>query len=665
MIRRSLIIALSLVAAASAGEVSSVNFLYSGGEDSTLEVRVKTKGECQVVPLKTTGQEVSAELKNCKALQTYQIGERGDFVKSASLKPAKGKCLFAALLKKTGSLEVKEVEGGYLFKVSPQAYRPKISVLKTLQGEELLIELPPGSKSRYEKTENKLIVNVYGPRLSYDTVRPKSLLVREVSVIPKEEGGRIVVNLSPQVGAVEVVQRGNAFLATLYRKGTSASPSNEAKKIILKFSKADVRAVVKAIADFAGINVVFDPDVRGEVTVDFKKPVSWKEALKAVLDPLQLTYVETPDYYRIVRKDKLLAEEKLEPVKTYFIPLNYVKAKEIVENIKELLQVGGEGKKGKKSTSGSREKVTYNEDSNTLILKVTESHYKQIERLLKAIDRPKKQVLIKAKIVLVSSKAEKNLGFTWYISGYNRMGNEPDSAYLAGSYGFNTSGYIPLINPNNLASLSSIPVMDNTLALGVLNSGQNLRVELALKALELDGDAKLISSPKVLTLDNQEATIEQGIEIPYRNATVAAGGATTYEIEFKKASLILKVKPHITESGKILMDVEVRKDSPNYEYVAITGNNEPAINTRNVKSRIIVNDGSTVVIGGIYEKEKTKNNTGVPVLSKIPLLGWLFKGETTKTTKSQLLIFITPTVVGPEGEVNPASEEGGRFSYGG
>jgi type IV pilus assembly protein PilQ len=259
-------------------------------------------------------------------------------------------------------------------------------------------------------------------------------------------------------------------------------------------------------------------------------------------------------------------------------------------------------------------------------------------------------------IVQIRTRAEKNLGLTWFISGYNRLGDSSNSTYTAASYGFNTSNYTPLISPDNFSKLSNIPVLDNTLALGILNKTQTLKVELALKAMELDGDAQVVSSPKVLTLDNQEASIEQGIEIPYTESTVASGGATSYNINFKKASLILKVKPHIARDNKIVLDLEVRKDSPNYDYVNVTGSNEPAINTRNVKSKVIVENGSTVVIGGIYEKERSKTTTGVPGLSRIPLLGWLFKTTNTTVSKSQLLIFITPTLVTPEGELREGGE---------
>jgi len=255
--------------------------------------------------------------------------------------------------------------------------------------------------------------------------------------------------------------------------------------------------------------------------------------------------------------------------------------------------------------------------------------------------------MIKAKIVQIQSDVEKQLGFSWYISGFSHLGTPPATG-LAGSYGFNTSSYTPLISPDLLTSstkFANVPVGDSTLALGILNPSQTLRIELALKALEIDGGVQILSSPKVMTLNNQEASIEQGIEIPYRESTIGAGGTTTYNIEFKKASLILKVKPHITGDNNIVMDIEVRKDSPNYNYIAITGNNEPAIDTRNVKSVVRIKNGDTVVIGGIYEKEKIKNTSGVPILDRIPLLGWLFKNTDVQVKNTKLLIFITPQII--------------------
>ena len=646
MVKRSILLTLALTTSAIAGQISSADFIYTtenfgGALRSFLEIDVGVKGECEARPLKSKGTEIEVKLLNCKIPKIYRVGKRGDFVKEAVLKPLNGDTLLKVELAKPGTLKLEEGSSQVKLKIyEGNFYKPQFNVIKTVQGEEIVVELPVEVNAEFNKVGNKFFIKIPEVKFEPFTKRIPSTLVEEVKVKNIKGKGLIELTLSPRVVATEVSTKGKNLFITLYgstKKASAGEVRAKGPKVALHFTNADVRSVVRAIANIARVNVVFDPEVKGSVNVDFKNPIYWKDALRAVLEPLNLTFVETPEYFRILPKSKLVVQEELEPVQTFIIPLNYIDAKEIVKDIKSIIK------------SDKRESITFNKDTNALILKVTRSHYQQIRDIVKNLDKPLKQVLVKAKIVQIKTRAEKDLGFTWFISGYNRLGDSTDSTYIASTYGFNTQNYPPLITPDTYMKLSNMPVIDNTLALGILNKSQTLKVELALKAMELDGDAQVISSPKVLTLDNQEASIEQGIEIPYTESTVGAGGATSYNINFKKASLILKVKPHITREGKIILDLEVRKDSPNYDYVTITGSNEPAINTRNVKSKVIIENGSTVVIGGIYEKEKSKTTTGVPVLSRIPLLGWLFKNSNTTVSKTQLLIFITPTLVNPEG----------------
>ncbi len=648
MVKRSILLTLALTGWAVAGQISSADFIYTtenfgGVPRDLLEIDVGIKGKCKAEPIKKEGKEIEVKFIDCKLPKVYKVSKRGEFVRGALLKPAGQDTLLKVKLAKPGTLKVEEGKFQVKLKIYEGGFfRPKFNVIRTVQGEEVVVELPTQVNPEFNKIGNRLFIKL--PNLKFEPLEKKipAKLVEKVKVKNAKGEGLIELVLSPEVAATQVTSKGKSLFITLYGS-TNSEPKGQIKaqnkgpKVALRFTNANVRSVVRAIANIAGVNVVFDPEVKGQVNVDFKNPVYWKDALKAVLEPLNLTFVETPEYYRILPKSKLVSQEKLEPVQTFIIPLSYVNAGEIIKDLNTIIK------------SDERESITFNKDTNSLILKVTQSHYNQIREIVKKLDKPLKQVLVKAKIVQISTKAEKDLGFTWFISGFNRLGDSTNSTYVASTYGFNTQNYPPLITPDTYMKLSNMPVIDNTLALGILNKSQTLKVELALKAMELDGDAQIISSPKVLTLDNQEASIEQGIEIPYTESTVGAGGATSYNINFKKASLILKVKPHITRDGKIILDLEVRKDSPNYDYVTITGSNEPAINTRNVKSKVIVENGSTVVIGGIYEKEKSKTTTGVPVLSRIPLLGWLFKSTNTIVSKNQLLIFITPTLVNPEG----------------
>jgi len=757
MIRYSLPIIAALTTTAIAGEIDLASFLYNSTPQETLEIELKTTGKCPFTPVKTEGLILEARFPKCTLNKIYTIGERGNLIKNAILFQKGNDTYLRVNLKEQGKLEATELASKIILKVAKKGNNPfNIRSYSTPEGEKIVISFPKNIKANYKKIGSSIIIELNNYTITQSRVNLHSRFIKGIQVSKTEKGSTLELVLSPQAGVVEINPYTGKIELNIYKKKTQV---NNNAKVALQFTNADIKDVVEAIAKAAKINVVFDPEVQGKVNANFKKPIGWKEALKAVLEPLGLTFIETPEYFRILPKYKLLMETANEPIKTYVITLNFVKAKDLANVIEKMINgnreikitkleevatnkqntnesqnqheketteklaeklakkiaqqlskdysqsqeekshmsygnssSSGESSKGsskKKSESKtdksknklaeslkkeiakvlkkiedsyknqlqnkaqtvitSLESVSYNEETNTLILRVTPTHYKEIMRLINLVDKPLSQILVKAKIVLISSKAEKEFGFSWFVSGYNRLGDSSSSTYLASTYGFNSEGYSPIITPETYMQLSKMPVMDNTLALGILNKTQTMKVELALKAMELDGDAKLISSPKVLTLDNQEASIEQGIEIPYREATVAAGGATTYSINFKKASLILKVKPHVINNGKIVMDVEVRKDSPNYDYVSITGNSEPAINTRNVKSRVMISNGSTVVIGGIFEKEKRRNSTGVPVISRIPLLGWLFKSEKTSINKTQLLIFITPTIVNSEG----------------
>ena len=650
MLRRILPLVLVFSSLSYAGQLKSVDFLYSsesagGINRSFLEIDLVQSG-CSVVPERSKGSKIVVKLKNCQLDKPYFVGRRGNFVKNAKLIPKGKDSVLVVNLSKPGVLELNRAKNTVKLKILEGDFiKPEINSIKTVGGEEVVIDFPLPVNPTFEKVGNRLILSIPHVKLEPGKEHVNSANVRSVVFSNSAKGGIITLALSPKVAAVEVLPKENQVFVKLMSSKTKTAWKEkrslrvEGPKVALHFTNADVKSVIRAIATVANVNVVFDPEVNGKVNVDFKKPVPWKEALKAVLEPLSLTYIETPDYLRILPKSKIVKEEKLEPVNEYIVPLNYVNASDLVKDIKNMLG------------SSDREKIAVNKQTNSLLLRVTPTHYRDILRLIRRIDKPRKQVLVKAKIVQLSTKAEKDLGFTWYISGYNRLGNSPASTYTTGSYGFNTDNYTPLISPDSYMNLSNIPVMNSTLALGILNRSQTLRVELALKALEVDGEAQIISSPKVLTLDNQEASIEQGIEIPYRESTVGAGGATSYSINFKKASLILKVKPHITSDNNILLDLELHKDSPNYDYVAVTGSGEPAINTRNVKSKVLVHNGDTIVIGGIYEKEKNRSVSGVPVLSRIPLLGWLFKNSQTTVSKKQMLVFITPVIVESNGEV--------------
>jgi len=626
---------------ADAGTIKKIDAIYDG---EILKIDFQKEGNCKVVPLITEKRKVEYKLEGCKINRPFTIGKRGELIKSIDIKPVNNDTLLSIILKKDGKVQTTVSGNTIRFIVKPfNLVKPEFTVTRIPQGERLLINLkikPQGVS--YVRKGNTFEINVTGVRFEGGIPSIYSKFIKSIRVSQIQKGGVIYVTLSQNVKGVELSSKDNQVTLNIYGEKEKTTPKGTIQKggsakVSLNFINADVRAVVKAIAQVAGVNIVFDPEVKGNVSISFKKPVYWKEALKAVLDPLGLTYEETGEYMRILPKSKIIKQEILEPVKTFILPLNYADAVKLKKELEKLLG------------TDKREVITVNKETNSLILKVTQSHYREILKIVKKIDRPVKQILVKAKIVQVENNVAKDLGFSWFVSGYNRLGNSLHSTYLSGSYGFygfwdnQKNTYNQLITPDTYGKVSQIPATPGTLAVGILNPTQTLKVELALKALEIDGEAKTVSSPKVLTLDNEEATIEQGIEIPYRESTVGAGGATSYQLQFKKASLILKVKPHVTNDGQIIMDIEVRKDSPNPQYGG--GTSEPAIDTRNVKSRIKISSGETVVIGGIYEQEKRKSKNAVPVISQIPLLGWLFKSEHVQNINRKLLIFITPEII--------------------
>jgi type IV pilus assembly protein PilQ len=631
------VIFLLSVGVADAGTIKKVNAVFDG---EVLKIDFQKEGDCEVVPLINEGRNIEYKLENCRISRPFTIGERGDLIKKIDIKPANGDTLLSIKLKKEGKVQSDISDDTIKIVVKPSNYvKPEVTVSRFSKGERLILDLrikPLGVS--YSREGNNFKIKVVGVKFEEESISPQSNFVKLVKFHSTRGGGVINLTLSQDVKGVELTAKENKVILNIYGEVKVASKGtikkNEAKRISLNFTNADVRAVVRAIAEIAGINVVFDPEVRGNVSVSFKKPVYWREALKAVLEPLGLTYEETKDYMRIYPRTKMAKEEVMEPLRTFILPLNYADAEKVKRELDSLLKGTKRG-----------EVITVNKETNSLILKVTESHYQEIVKIVKKIDRPVKQILVKAKIIQVENSAAKDLGFSWLIGGYDRLGSNLHSSYMSGSYGFwpETTPFQQIITPETYGNLSTIPASPGTLALGILNPVQTLKVELAMKALEVEGEAETVSSPKVLTLDNEEATIEQGIEIPYRQATVGSGGTTTYQLQFKKASLILKVKPHVTNDGFIIMDIEVRKDSPNPSYGG--GTAEPAIDTRNVKSRVKISSGETVVIGGIYEKEKRKGKTQLPLVSQIPLLGWLFKTEHIDTASRKLLIFITPEII--------------------
>ena len=418
------------------------------------------------------------------------------------------------------------------------------------------------------------------------------------------------------------------------------------EKLSLNFQNVEVRAVLQVIADFTGFNFITSDTVSGNLTLRLKD-VPWDQALDIILQTKGLDMRKNGNVVWIAPRDELATKEKLalesqaqiadlEPIRTESFQLNYQKA-EAFQNIL--------ANKDQRILS-KRGSMVIDPRTNTLFVQDTPSRLEAVRALIRKIDVAVRQVMIEARIVEASDTFSRNLGARLGVN--QRQGesllNSSNRALVGGSLdvtGFQTSQIatpIPLFNQSlgvNLPALGLAGANPGVFSLILFNEGLTRFLNMEVTALQADGKGKIISSPRVITADQIEATIEQGTEIPYQQAT--SSGATA--IAFKKATLSLKVKPQITPDDNIIMDLNVHKDSPDFTQTP------PAINTKQIVTSVLVQNGGTVVIGGIYSQTETDNTTKVPVLGDIPYIGFLFRQNAKVDNKNELLIFISPRII--------------------
>ncbi len=440
-------------------------------------------------------------------------------------------------------------------------------------------------------------------------------------------------------------------------------PVYSGERLTLNFQDIETRAVLQLLADASGQNIVVSDSVSGNVTLRLQN-VPWDQALDIVLRTKGLDKRRQDNVIIVAPQAELAAREKadlaarkdvqeLAPLRSEYLQVNYAKAKDMEALIKTQSN----------SLLSPRGSVTVDERTNTILLQDTSDRLSDIRRLVATLDIPVRQVQIEARIVIVSNDFKRDLGvifgFTnWQKNGQNGLVSTTGTAagidtmsqtFITGQNAINnainagtpvplpTYGIPAAANRYNVNLPVSNPA--GTFALGIL--GNNFIVDLELSAAQAETQANIISSPRVVTANQKEASIEQGVEIPYQQS--ASSGATT--IQFKKAVLALKVTPQITPDNRIIMDLDVRDDSVGNVVVASGGVNVPSINTREIATQVLVNDGQTVVLGGILETTQREDDTKVPYLGDIPVLGHLFKNTSHQDNKDELMIFITPKIV--------------------
>ncbi len=441
-------------------------------------------------------------------------------------------------------------------------------------------------------------------------------------------------------------------------------PGFTGQKLSLNFQNIEVRSLLQVIADFTNFNIVTSDSVTGAVTLRLQD-VPWDQALEIILQAKGLGVKKNGNVLWIAPKDEILAKDKLEresnvalenleSLRTQSFQLNYAKATEIAISLTGNNAGGGGSAGGNTRLLSARGSVIAEPRTNQLFVTDIGTKLEQVQQLIAKLDVAVRQVLIEARIVEASDTFGKSLGVRlggsdlrairggdggYQIAGDNRVAFGTSYANAVATSG--AGGAVDLSsNFVNLPAVGQGGADPARFAIALFSSAANRFLNLELSALEADGKGKIVSSPRVVTADQKEASIEQGVEIPFQRAT--SSGATA--IEFVKANLSLRVTPQITPEGGIIMDVEVTKNSIGQATIAGL-----AINTKRVKTQVLVENGGTVVIGGIFELNETDSETKVPLLGDLPAIGNLFKSRSRVSNKQEMLVFITPKVVAERG----------------
>jgi len=409
------------------------------------------------------------------------------------------------------------------------------------------------------------------------------------------------------------------------------------EKLSLNFQDIEVRSVLQLIADFTNLNLVASDTVQGGITLRLQN-VPWDQALDLVLKTKGLDKRKVGNVLLVAPADEIAARERqelesqkqiadLEPLRRELLQVNYAKAAEIAKLFQSVTRA--------EDKSDERGSITVDERTNNIIAYQTRERLDELRRIVSQLDIPVRQVMIEARIVEANVDYDKSLGVRWGGSIQNQ-GNWNVSGVSNGTNGSSTIG-----TPGSTSSNS--PFVDlgttaNTSGLGIAFITDNVLLDLELTAMEKTGNGEIVSQPKVVTSDKETAKILKGTEIPYQEA--ASSGATS--VSFKEASLSLEVTPQITPDNRIIMEVKVTKDEPDYLNKV---QDVPPIKKNEVNAKVLINDGETIVIGGVFSNTQSKVVDKVPFLGDVPYLGRLFRRDVVSEKKSELLVFLTPRIM--------------------
>ena len=509
---------------------------------------------------------------------------------------------------------------------------------------------------------NQVVVDFAGTLMPKNLMRRYDVMdfatpVQTVDAVRVEGSSRLVISAQGDFEQL-AYQSDNQYTIeikpSLKRANAEEKKEYTGERLTLNFQDIDVRSVLQLLADTSGQNIVVSDSVTGNLTLRLQN-VPWDQALDIVLRTKGLDKRRQDNVIIIGPTAELATREKAElaarkevqelsPTRTEFMQVNYAK----VSDLAKLIKSTG----AKDSMLSPRGSLSVDERTNTLLVQDTADKLTDIRRLVQTLDVPVKQVLIEARIVIVSDTFERDLGARLGLTGFTTSngGLVTVSGTNVGTDSMLSSAFPP--STTKPSGFINFPTLDNryqvnlpaantngSIGLSVL-AGKHV-LDLELSAAQNEGKSETISSPRVITANQKQATIMQGVEIPYQES--ASSGATT--TQFKNAVLSLKVTPLITPDNRVILDLDVSDDSVGQQVTSATGGSVPSIDTRQIITQVLVNDGQTVVLGGILDTTKSTSANKVPFFGDLPVIGNLFKSTTKINNKTELLIFITPKIL--------------------
>ena len=529
----------------------------------------------------------------------------------------------------------------------------------------------PRTPVNVRQEANQVVVDFSGTLMPKNLMRRYDVMdfatpVQTVDALRVEGSSRLVISAQGDFEQL-AYQSDNQYTIEIKPSLKRTAGAEEKKeytgeRLTLNFQDIDVRSVLQLLADTSGQNIVVSDSVTGNLTLRLQN-VPWDQALDIVLRTKGLDKRRQDNVIIIGPTAELASREKAElaahkevqelaPVRTEFMQVNYAKVADLAKLIRPAAGAAS-GSGGRNSMLSARGSLTVDERTNTLLVQDTSENLADIRRLVQILDVPVKQVLIEARIVIVSDTFERDLGAKLGITGFTTAGanslltvsgtNAGTDSMLSSAFppsSLAPSGFVNFPTLNNRYQVN-LPASHTNGSIGVsLLSGTHL-LDLELSAAQNEGKSETISSPRIITANQKQATIMQGVEIPYQES--ASSGATT--TQFKNAVLSLKVTPLITPDNRVVLDLDVSDDSVGAQVSSATGGSVPSIDTRQIITQVLVNDGQTVVLGGILDTTKSFTANKVPFLADIPILGHLFKSTIRINNKTELLIFITPKIL--------------------